>query len=154
MPTRREYPDRPLVGVGVVVWRDKDQVLLIRRGQPPGERQWGLPGGAQALGETLFDAAEREVREETGLEVRPIEVVTALDGISRDEEARVRFHYTLVVVAAESHGGEPVAADDALDARWASLDDVGAFVTWDETLRVVMLAAEQRRKRLAREKQS
>ncbi|MEI6556902.1 MAG: NUDIX hydrolase [Rhodospirillaceae bacterium] len=142
---QREYPSRPWVGVGVVVWRD-DHVLLIRRGAPPRRGQWGLPGGAQAVGETLFEAAIREVQEETGLSVTPTAIVTACDGISRDEDDRVHYHYTLIEVAATYDGNaDPVAADDAVEACWVFLEDVGSYIEWDETLRVIMLSAEQRR---------
>ena len=143
--SQREYPTRPWVGVGAVVWRD-DHVLLIRRGTPPRDGQWGLPGGAQAVGETLYEAAVREVQEETGLAVTPTGIVTACDGISRDEDGRIRYHYTLIEVAASYDGSaEPVAADDALEARWVPLEEVHTLVGWDETLRVIMVSAEQRR---------
>jgi ADP-ribose pyrophosphatase YjhB (NUDIX family) len=142
---QREYPDRPWVGVGVVVWRS-DHVLLIRRGTPPRDGQWGLPGGAQQLGETLFEAAAREVLEETSLSVAPTAVITAVDGISRDPDGTIRFHYTLVEVAASYDGNAtPVAGDDALDARWATLEEAAALIEWDDTLRVIMLSAEKRR---------
>ncbi|MBI1206159.1 MAG: NUDIX domain-containing protein [Azospirillum sp.] len=146
MPMRREYPSRPWVGIGVVVWQG-DEVLLIRRGKPPRQGQWGLPGGAQQLGETMFDAAAREVLEETGLAVAPYDVITAVDGISRDETGTIQFHYTLVEVAAECRSGQPVAADDADDACWVVLSEVETLVEWPETLRVIMLSAEQRRAR-------
>jgi 8-oxo-dGTP diphosphatase len=139
----REYPDRPWVGVGVVVWQD-ERVLLIRRGRAPRLGQWGLPGGAQSAGETLFEAAAREVLEETGLEVVPQAVVTALDSISRDEAGNVQFHYTLVEVLAECGPGEPKAADDAMDARWVPADRVGELVEWDETVRVIEMSKEFR----------
>jgi ADP-ribose pyrophosphatase YjhB (NUDIX family) len=139
----REYPDRPWVGVGVVVWQG-ERVLLIRRGRAPRLGQWGLPGGAQSAGETLFEAAAREVLEETGLEVVPQAVVTALDSISRDDAGNVQFHYTLVEVVAECGPGEPVAADDAMDARWVPADQVGDLVEWDETVRVIEMSREFR----------
>jgi 8-oxo-dGTP diphosphatase len=135
----REYPDRPWVGVGVVVWQG-DKVLLIRRGRAPRLGQWGLPGGAQSVGETLFEAAAREVMEETGLEVVPQAVVTALDSISRDDSGAIQYHYTLVEVVAECSSGEPQAADDAMDARWVSIDQARYLVEWEETLRVIEMS--------------
>ncbi|WP_158045142.1 NUDIX hydrolase [Skermanella pratensis] len=140
----REYPDRPWVGVGVVVWQG-DRVLLIRRGRAPRLGQWGLPGGAQSVGETLFEAAAREVLEETGLVVDPQAVVTALDSISRDCEGEVQFHYTLVEVLAECAEGDPVAADDAMDARWVTPEQVPDLVEWGETTRVIELSRAFRR---------
>ncbi len=141
----REYPSRPWVGVGVVVWRGND-VLLIRRGSQPNRGQWGLPGGAQAVGETLFEAAAREVLEETGLAVTPCAIITACDGISRDDAGRVRYHYTLVEVSATcGNDSEPQASDDALEARWVALEEVNTLIEWSETLRVIMLSAQQRR---------
>ncbi|MCW2246150.1 ADP-ribose pyrophosphatase YjhB (NUDIX family) [Azospirillum fermentarium] len=136
----RTYPARPWVGVGVIVWRG-DRVLLIRRGRAPRLGQWSLPGGAQEVGETVFQAAAREVREETGLTVRPTGVVTVVDAITRDGEGRVEYHYTLVEVAAEWEAGEAVCADDALEARWATVDEAANLVPWDETERVIRLAA-------------
>ena len=135
----REYPDRPWVGVGVVVWQG-ERVLLIRRGRAPRLGQWGLPGGAQTVGETLFEAAAREVMEETGLEVVPQAVVTALDSISRDDSGAIQYHYTLVEVVAECSSGEPQAADDAMDARWVSIDQARYLVEWEETLRVIEMS--------------
>ncbi len=136
---RREYPDRPWVGVGVAVLQ-RGRVLLVRRGRPPRLGEWGIPGGAQNLGETLFEAAAREVREETGLEIANPRVLTALDSITRDARGLVEYHYTLVEVAADCPEGDPVAADDALDARWATPEEAMALVAWDETRRVLRLA--------------
>lgn len=148
-PSVREYPDRPWVGVGVVVWRG-DRVLLVRRGKAPRLGQWSLPGGAQSVGETVFETAAREVLEETGLVVVPTGVVTVVDAITPDAEGRVHYHYTLVEVAAESREGEPVCADDALEACWATPDEAGALTQWDETRRVIRLAAAQRSARSPR----
>ncbi len=140
----RAYPDRPLVGVGVVVWRG-EQVLLVKRGRPPRKGEWGLPGGGQELGETVRETAVREVLEETGLTVRADHVITVVDSVSRDAEGRVEYHYTLVEIAAEHVGGKARAADDVDAVRWADLEDVNHFVSWEETRRVIREAARQRR---------
>ncbi|QCN98952.1 NUDIX domain-containing protein (plasmid) [Azospirillum argentinense] len=139
----REYPDRPWVGVGAVVWRG-DRVLLIRRGRPPRMGQWSLPGGAQSVGETVFETAAREVLEETGLHVVPTEVVTVVDAMTLDAAGAVQYHYTIVEVAAESPEGEAVCADDALEARWATIDEAAELTEWDETERVIRLSASRR----------
>lgn len=119
----RSYPDRPVVGVIAVVWRE-DAVLLVRRANPPDAGKWGFPGGGQQLGETIFEAAMRELAEETGVLAEPVETVTAVDVIERDEAGRVRYQFTLVAVLALWREGEGVAADDAEAVAWIRLDDL------------------------------
>ena len=132
----REYPNRPWVGVGVVVWRG-DTVLLVRRAKPPRLGEWSIPGGAQSLGETIFEAAIREVREEAGIEIKPTAIVTVVDSVLRDAAQRTQFHYTLVEISAEWISGEPVAADDVDAVRWATPEEAATLVKWDETLRII-----------------
>lgn len=138
-----EYPDRPIVGVGAVVFRG-ERVLLIRRAKPPRAGEWSLPGGAQELGERVIEAARREVREETGLELARVELLTVVDSIGRDEQGRVRWHYTLIDVWAEAAAGEAVPGGDAAEVGWFGLDELEGLGLWSETLRVVRLAAERR----------
>jgi|SRR5579863_9993506 len=113
---QREFPKSPLVGVGAVVV-DEGRVLLVRRGAEPLKGQWSLPGGLVELGESLSEAIIREVREETGLTVEPIELVELLDRIHRYEE-RVRYHYVIADYLCRVVGGELLAASDADAVRW------------------------------------
>lgn len=119
----REYPEAPIVAVGVVVKRGRE-VLLVRRLNEPSRGRWSLPGGAVELGETLQEAARREVREECGLQVEPGEVLAVVDNIVRDEAGRIRFHYVLVDLLAEYVGGELAAASDIGDARWVRAEEL------------------------------
>ena len=139
----REYPEYPMVGVGVVVWK-AETVLMIRRGKPPRVGTWSLPGGRQELGETTREAGVREVLEETGLCVEIKGLIDVVDSISRDSNGRVRMQYTLVDYWAEWISGEAVAGTDADDARWVHPDDLPAYKLWDETLRVIDLSAKVR----------
>ena len=117
MPLSREYPPRPIPGVGVVV-RKANAVLVIQRGNPPKRGTWGIPGGAVELGETWREAATREVREECGIEIALGEVIDAVDMIFRDDDGRVQYDYALVDFVADYVSGELRAASDVLDARW------------------------------------
>ncbi|MCC7048904.1 MAG: NUDIX hydrolase [Alphaproteobacteria bacterium] len=132
----REYPDRPMVGIGVVVFR-ADKVLLIRRGKPPRLGQWSLPGGLQELGETVFQAAVREVREECAVAIEPLSIIDIVDAITPDADGRVRFHYTLVEVLAEWRAGEPVAGDDAMDAAWIDPASIEGLGMWEQATRII-----------------
>lgn len=139
----RHYPDRPMVGVGVVVWRGPE-LLLIRRGKPPRIGDWSLPGGMQELGETVRETAAREVREETGLEIEVTRLIDVVDTITRDEDGRVRLQYTLVDFAAEWRAGEAVAGSDAAGVGWFRPEALGPLKLWTETLRVIEESAAKR----------
>jgi 8-oxo-dGTP diphosphatase len=143
MTDNREYPDRPFCGVGAVILKG-DQALLIRRGKPPRIGQWSIPGGIQHVGETWREAVHREVSEETGLTVEIAEILAVVDSITRDERGQVRFHYTLIDVLAQWRAGEPNAGSDAAEARWVPLSEVDAYGLWSETTRILRLAAERR----------
>jgi 8-oxo-dGTP diphosphatase len=135
----REYPARPLVGIGVAVLRP-DAVLLIRRGRPPALGQWSLPGGAQRLGETAEEAARRELTEETGLAVGRLHLIAHVDSIHRDDAGRIQFHYTILDFAALWRGGEPRAQGDVTAARFVPFDALQSLGLWSEAVRVIAAA--------------
>jgi len=138
VPTR-EYPSRPFVGVGVVLFRD-DEVLLVKRAKPPISDNWSIPGGAQELGETVREAALRELKEETGLDAEIIDLVDVVDGITKDEKGRVKFHYTLVDFAAEWRAGEAIADDDCAAVQWVKFAKLDRYPMWEKTARVIRAA--------------
>jgi len=137
--TDREYPLRPIVGIGVAVLKG-DSVLLVRRGKPPNLGDWTLPGGAQELGETTEEAARRELLEEAGVEVGALTLAATVDTIRRDAAGRVQFHYTIIDYAGRWETGEPRADSDATEAVWAPLDRLDDYRLWSEAVRVIAIA--------------
>lgn len=135
----REYPTRPFVGIGIVVIKG-DHVLLCRRGKPPNIGTWTLPGGAQDLGETCEDAARRELMEETALSVGALHFCAHVDVVRRDDDERVRFHYTILDFAARWESGEPLAGSDVSEVRWAPMDALEPYALWSEAHRVIAIA--------------
>lgn len=121
-PKKNDYPSQPCVAVGAVVFNN-DKVLLVRRAQPPAMDYWAIPGGKVKLGETLQAAAEREILEETGLQIRAREPVYTFDHLEKDEDGLIRFHYVIVDLAADYIGGEILPGDDAAEARWLAPED-------------------------------
>lgn len=120
MPSSSTHP-RPIPAVIAAVIRDR-QVLLVRRANPPDAGRWGFPGGKIDHGETLFDAATRELAEETGVTAEPLRVFTAVDAFDHAATGDLHRHFILIAVLFRWTGGEPVAGDDALEARWVDLD--------------------------------
>ena len=108
----------------LAVTLSEDQVLLVRRKNEPDAGLWGFPGGHVDLGETALFAAARELREETSVIGRPLQYLTNLDVIVRDEYGSIRFHFLLAVVLCEYISGVPKAADDVSKATWVAVDDV------------------------------
>lgn len=129
----------PVPCVGVVCLRG-DEVLLIRRGTPPRQGDWSLPGGRIEPGERAVDAALRELREETGVEAEITGLIDVVDGLF-PEAGR---HYVLIDYAARWVSGEPVAGDDAAEARFVGLDEVDSLIDWSETRRIIRMAAAAR----------
>ena len=116
---KNDYPAAPRVAVGAIVFKDRE-ILLVRRANAPAQDAWAIPGGSVNLGESLQQAAEREIREETSVRIRAGEPVFTFDYIDRDTAGRVRFHYVIVDLMADYISGEPQPGDDAADARWVS----------------------------------
>jgi ADP-ribose pyrophosphatase YjhB (NUDIX family) len=136
----REHPTRPWVGIGVLAFRGAE-VLLVRRGRAPRLGEWSLPGGAQRLGERAEETARRELREEAGIEVGPLELLAVVDAITPGETgADPRFHYTIIDYLAQWQSGEPRAGGDVTEVAWCDSADPAAFGLWPEALRVIALA--------------
>lgn len=137
---RREYPAAPMVGVAAVVLSE-DEILLVRRGREPLRGMWSLPGGLLELGETTAEGVAREVLEETGVRVRPAEIITTIDRILRDENGRVRYHYVLVewLCFAEKSSSGLVCGDDADEALWVKQEKIlsSQFGLGEPTLSVI-----------------
>ena len=123
MSRRREYPTRPIVGVGVMI-RDVDKYLLIKRAANPDKGMWSVPGGLVEVGERHQDAAIREALEETCLKVEIVERLGVVDKLEYDKEGKVFYHFIIIQFLADVIGGEMCPMDDALDAVWVTLDQL------------------------------
>jgi 8-oxo-dGTP diphosphatase len=134
----REFPQAPLIGVGAVIV-DEGRVLLVRRGREPLKGHWSLPGGLVEVGESLQTAVIREVEEETGLLVEPVELIELLDRIHREGD-RIRYHYVIADYLCSVTGGALKAASDADAVRWverAEWNSHSALVLDPVTVRVI-----------------
>lgn len=136
-----EYPDAPRVAIGTVVIKD-GAVLLVRRSKSPSRGLWAIPGGSVELGETLQQAAERELFEETGVRVKAGAPCFAFDAVHRDEAGRVKFHYVIVDLRAAWVAGEPSPKDDALDARWVRPEELKRLEVSERTLELLRQASD------------
>lgn len=146
MASSREYPERPVVGVGGVIIQD-GRALLIRRGSEPLRGEWSIPGGTLELGESLQEGVVRELREETGLEVRVLDLIEVFDRIFLDESSqllerkpRLRFHFVIVDYLCERIGGNLCAASDVTDVVFASEDELGRYRLTETATRVLKKA--------------
>jgi 8-oxo-dGTP diphosphatase len=133
---KREYPDRPMIGIGAIIIEDS-RVLLIKRGQPPLMGEWSIPGGMLELAETVREAAIREAREETGLTVDPNELLGVFDRVIRDDQGRVQYHYVLIDFLCFRTSGEVLAAGDADEARWFTQEEVTKLPMAKDTAEVI-----------------
>jgi 8-oxo-dGTP diphosphatase len=133
---KRDYPERPIIGVGAVIIR-ADRVLLVRRATEPLKGEWSVPGGVLELGEKLRDGIRREVLEETGLEVEPGEVLDVFDSIFRDEQGRTQYHYVLIDYRCRLLLGEAKAGSDVSEVRWVQEVELAAMRLRDSIEQVV-----------------
>src|SRR5882762_1147614 len=146
MPSPREYPERPIVGVGGVLI-ENGKALLIRRGSEPLLGQWSIPGGTLELGETLLQGVAREMLEETGLTVRVLDLIEVFERInpysspdSRDANVRPRFHFVIVDYLCEKISGEATAGGDATDIAYVLEEDLSKYRLTEAAMRVLRRA--------------
>jgi 8-oxo-dGTP diphosphatase len=155
MASSREYPERPVVGVGGVIV-DQGRTLLIRRGSEPLRGEWSIPGGTLELGESLEEGVVRELREETGIEVRVLELIEVFDRIfpqdgaaAADVKRKPRFHFVIADYLCERLGGEPRAGSDVTDVAFASEEELTQFHLTETATRVLKKAFAMDRARQA-----
>ena len=137
---KSEYPDRPYVGVGVIVFRDQE-VLLVKRNNEPNKGQWSIPGGKQIIGETAEEAAKRELIEETGVKVDQLLLVDVVDAIIPDVEGKIKYHYTLVDYMGQWLSGESRPGDDAQEVRWVHMNELSSYSLLEKTMNIIHKAS-------------
>ncbi len=145
MKEGRRYPKHPLIGVGALIY-DRDRVLMAERGGEPLKGWWSIPGGLVETGESLDDAIRREVREETGLEVRPLGVLQIFERIMRDTQGAAEYHYVLVDYVCRITGGTLRAGDDVSRVEWVRRRDLKKLKITEGTLTVIEKGFRGRRK--------
>ncbi|MGC1684193.1 MAG: NUDIX hydrolase [Candidatus Acidiferrales bacterium] len=139
MSPKREYPDRPVVGIGGVVIHD-GCVLLIRRDNPPLQGEWSIPGGTLELGESILEGIRRELQEETGIEVRVLGLIEVFDRIFRDSAGRIQYHFVIVDHLCELISGTARASSDVSDTAWVQENDLQRYSLSEAATRVVRKA--------------
>ena len=144
-PDDRRYPSRPMVGVGAIIL-ERDRVLMAQRGKQPLKGWWSLPGGLLEIGEALTDGLRREVREETGLEVRPLGVLEVFERIMRDAAGAPEYHYVLIDYICRTAGGTLRAGDDVCAVEWVRRRDLARLAITEGTPAVIEKAFRDRRK--------
>src|SRR6266566_816324 len=155
MTSSREYPERPMVGIGGVII-DQGRTLLIRRGSEPLRGEWSIPGGTLELGETLEEGVVRELLEETGIKVRVIEIIEVFDRIYADDgtivaqaQKKPRFHYVIVDYLCERIEGDPRAGSDVTDVAFAREEELSKYRLTETATRILKKAFAMDRARRA-----
>jgi ADP-ribose pyrophosphatase YjhB (NUDIX family) len=133
---KRDYPELPIIGVGAVIVRGRE-ALLVRRNTEPLKGEWSVPGGVLELGEKLRDGARREALEETGLEVEPGEVLEVFDSIFSDQQGRTQYHYVLIDYLCRVVSGEAIAGSDVSEVKWVTEEDLVNLLLRDSIEQVV-----------------
>jgi len=144
-PDDRRYPQRPLIGVGALIFQ-RGRILMAQRGKEPLKNWWSLPGGALELGERLTDGVRREVREETGLEIRPLGVLEIFERIILDANRAPEYHYVLIDYICRIEGGELRAGDDVCAVEWVRQRDLPKLPITEGTLAVIEKGFRERRR--------
>ena len=132
------------IGVGAVIWNERGELVLIRRGQEPRLGEWSIPGGHLEWGESVRDAIVREVREETGLEVEVAGLIDVVDSVTRDASGEIARHYVLIDFLVQHVSGTLRAGSDAAEARWVAYAALDEYALWTETRRIIDAAAQMR----------
>jgi 8-oxo-dGTP diphosphatase len=141
MTAGREYPERPIIGVGGVTIRD-GHMLLVRRAYAPLQGEWSIPGGGLDIGETIAEGVRRELAEETGVVVRVLGQIETFERIVRDESGKIQYHYVILDYLCEMVGGELRAGGDATDVAWVPKDKLGDYSLREAATRVILKAFE------------
>jgi len=145
MPDNRRYPQRPVLGIGALIF-ERGRILLVERGKEPLKGYWSLPGGVLEIGETLEQGIVREVREETGLEVEPLTMLEIFERIIRDSQGAPEYHYVLIDYICRVTGGSLRAADDASRVAWVPRHLLSDYQITTGTLPVIEKGFRQRRR--------
>ena len=132
----RQYPDRPILGVGALIFRG-DCILLVERGKEPLKGYWSLPGGVVEIGETLEQAIRREVREETNLEIEILDVLEIFERIMLDGKGRPEYHYVLIDYLCRATADDARPASDVAQVAWVRREDLHRYHITEGTPTVI-----------------
>ncbi len=135
---KRIYPKSPIVGVGVIIFNKKGEILLIKRNKPPFKGYMSIPGGKVELGETLKDAAKREVKEECGINVRVMDLIYIAENIQKDKEGKVKYHYVLLDFWGITENQEVIPQEEEIgDWAWVKKEELEKYTLWEKTLELI-----------------